>query len=50
MQSESPDEWVINREGIKRLTFDVPLSFHARLKIALAKQKKNHILLPCPQT
>jgi hypothetical protein len=37
MQSESPDEWVINREGIKRLTFDVPLSFHARLKIASVK-------------
>ena len=36
-QSESPEEWVANREGIKRLTFDVPLSFHARLKIASVK-------------
>ena len=33
-QPESPDEWVTNREAVKRLTFDVPLSFHARLKIA----------------
>lgn len=36
-QPESPDEWVTNREGSKRLTFDVPLSFHARLKIASVK-------------
>jgi hypothetical protein len=34
---ESSDEWVSNREGIKRLTFDVPLSFHAKLKIASVK-------------
>lgn len=34
---ESAEEWVTNREGTKRLTFDVPLSFHARLKIASVK-------------
>jgi len=27
-------DWVVNREGNKRLTIDVPLSLHARLKIA----------------
>lgn len=34
---ESAEEWVSNREGIKRLTIDVPLSLHARLKIASVK-------------
>lgn len=37
IQSESPEEWVSNREGTKRLTFDVSASFHEKLKIASAK-------------
>ncbi len=33
------EDWVTNREGTKRLTIDVPLSLHARLKIASVKQE-----------
>ena len=34
---ESDDEWVSSRELTKRLTVDVPVSFHSRLKIASVK-------------
>lgn len=37
---ESAEEWVTNREGMKRLTIDVPLSIHARLKIASVKNSR----------
>ena len=33
----SPEAWVSSREGTKRLTIDVPLSLHTRLKIASIK-------------
>ncbi len=33
-EPESAEDWVTSREGMKRLTIDVPLSLHARLKIA----------------
>lgn len=34
---ESAEDWVFRREGMKRLTIDVPLSLHSRLKIASVK-------------
>ena len=34
---ESDHEWVSSRELTKRLTVDVPVSFHSRLKIASVK-------------
>lgn len=37
---ESAEEWVVNREITKRLTIDVPLSVHARLKIASVKRSQ----------
>jgi hypothetical protein len=43
------EEWVANREGTKRLTFDVPLSLHAQLKIASVKygQTMGNIVNEC---
>ncbi len=36
-KSESAEDWVSSREGMKRLTIDVPISLHTRLKIASIK-------------
>ena len=33
------DDWVLNREGNKRLTLDLPASLHARLKILSVKKR-----------
>lgn len=33
------DDWVLHREGNKRLTLDLPESLHARLKILSVKKK-----------
>lgn len=33
-KSKSSEDWVMSREGIKRLTIEVPLSLHTRLKLA----------------
>jgi macrodomain Ter protein organizer (MatP/YcbG family) len=35
---ESPDSWVEKRENRKRLTIDVPVSIHTKLKIVAAKR------------
>lgn len=35
---ETAEAWVSKRDGIKRLTIDIPLSLHAKLKITSAKQ------------
>ncbi len=35
---ESPDSWVEKREDRKRLTIDVPVSLHTKLKIVAAKR------------
>lgn len=37
---ELAEDWVSSREGMKRLTIDVPLSLHARLKIASVKHSQ----------
>jgi len=34
---ESAEEWISSRKGMKRLTIDVPLSLHSKLKIASVK-------------
>lgn len=34
------DTWVNSREDIKRLTFDMPASLHAKLKIYAVKENK----------
>jgi hypothetical protein len=39
-KKESAEEWVESREGFKRLTIDVPLSLHSRLKIASVKNSQ----------
>lgn len=36
-QAQLAEDWVASREGTKRLTIDVPLSLHSRLKIASVK-------------
>lgn len=36
-RAESAQEWVSSREGVKRFSMDVPLSFHEQLKIASAQ-------------
>ena len=35
---ESTEYWISSREGMKRLTIDVPLSLHSQLKIASVKR------------
>jgi len=40
IKPESSEDWVSSREGIKRLTIDVPLSLHTRLKIASVKHSQ----------
>lgn len=40
LKPESAEEWVANRAITKRLTIDVPLSIHARLKIASVKRSQ----------
>lgn len=40
VKPESAEEWVANRKITKRLTIDVPLSTHARLKIASVKRSQ----------
>ncbi len=35
---ESPDSWVEKRENRKRLTIDIPVSLHTKLKIVAAKR------------
>ena len=37
-KAESAEDWVSSREGMKRLTIDVPLSLHSQLKIASVKR------------
>lgn len=37
IKAETANEWVTSREGTKRLTIDVPVSLHARLKIEAVK-------------
>lgn len=37
-KAESAEDWVSSREGMKRLTVDVPLSLHSQLKIASVKR------------
>jgi len=37
-KAESAEEWISSREGMKRLTIDVPLSLHSKLKIASVKE------------
>jgi macrodomain Ter protein organizer (MatP/YcbG family) len=37
---ENPDTWVNTREDNKRLTIDVPVSLHTKLKILSAKVQK----------
>ncbi len=37
-KAESAEDWVSSREGMKRLTIDVPLSLHSKLKIASVKK------------
>ena len=37
-KSESLEGWVSNREGVKRLTIDVPASLHSQLKITSVKR------------
>lgn len=39
-KAETAEDWVSNREGMKRLTIDVPLSLHAQLKITSVKRGK----------
>jgi hypothetical protein len=34
------DTWVNSREDIKRLTFDMPASLHAKLKIHAVRENK----------
>lgn len=34
---EDSNDWVRQREKLKRLTFDAPITLHAELKIASAK-------------
>lgn len=35
------EEWVSNREVTKRLTIDVPISLHSKLKIASVKNNQS---------
>jgi len=37
---KDPDTWVNSREDIKRLTFDMPASLHAKLKIYAVRENK----------
>ena len=37
LRPESAEDWISDREGMKRLTIDVPLPLHARLKITSVK-------------
>ena len=39
-KSQSAEEWVSKREGMKRLTIDVPASMHTQLKIASIKNSQ----------
>lgn len=36
-KTETANQWVSNREASKRLTIDVPVSLHSRLKIEAVK-------------
>lgn len=44
---ESADSWVETREGKKRLTIDVPISLHTKLKIAAAKSGQTMAEIIC---
>ena len=37
-RAESAEGWISNREGMKRLTIDIPASLHSQLKIASVKR------------
>jgi predicted HicB family RNase H-like nuclease len=36
-KADTANQWVSSREGSKRLTIDVPVSLHSRLKIEAVK-------------
>lgn len=38
---KTAEEWVAHREQSKRLTIDVPLSLHSRLKVAAAQHNQS---------
>lgn len=44
---ESADNWVETRENKKRLTIDVPISLHTKLKIAAVKQGQTMAEIMC---
>lgn len=44
---ETADTWVDTRENRKRLTIDIPVSLHTKLKIAAAKRGETMAEIIC---